>query len=356
MTDTQTKLRHPKGLYVLFFSEMWERFGYYLMLGILLLYLKDPQGGFGYSNAKASDIVGTYLGLVYLTPFLGGLIADRILGYRRAVILGGLLMAGGYLGLAIPTPSAFWISVLLIAVGNGFFKPNISTLLGNLYTEEKKALKDSGYNIFYMGINLGAFICNFVAAYMRNAYGWGYAFGAAGVGMLIGVIWLLAGNKYIKHADVRKPANAGDMPVSTVLYIVFVPMLVAGAIGWFIPGNIFGSDSTDAFIIACIPVISYYINLMMRSNKEDKSRIAALLSIFAVVIVFWAIFKQNSSALTNYAETYTDREIASSVVPLVKPLGMVQEAQAGDAYTSNLQAGGQPADGESLKLISTEIF
>ncbi len=356
MTDTQTKLRHPKGLYVLFFSEMWERFGYYLMLGILLLYLKDPQGGFGYSNAKASDIVGTYLGLVYLTPFLGGLIADRILGYRRAVILGGLLMAGGYLGLAIPTPSAFWISVLLIAVGNGFFKPNISTLLGNLYTEEKKALKDSGYNIFYMGINLGAFICNFVAAYMRNAYGWGYAFGAAGVGMLIGVIWLLAGNKYIKHADVRKPANAGDMPVSTVLYIVFIPMLVAGAIGWFIPGNIFGSDSTDAFIIACIPVISYYINLMMRSNKEDKSRIAALLSIFAVVIVFWAIFKQNSSALTNYAETYTDREIASSVVPLVKPLGMVQEAQAGDAYTSNLQAGGQPADGESLKLISTEIF
>jgi len=144
MTDTQTKLRHPKGLYVLFFSEMWERFGYYLMLGILLLYLKDPQGGFGYSNAKASDIVGTYLGLVYLTPFLGGLIADRILGYRRAVILGGLLMVGGYLGLAIPTPSAFWISVLLIAVGNGFFKPNISTLLGNLYTEEKKALKDSG--------------------------------------------------------------------------------------------------------------------------------------------------------------------------------------------------------------------
>ncbi len=188
---------HPKGFMTLFFTEMWERFGYYLMLGIFFLYMTDTEReGLSFGNAKAADILGTYLALVYLTPFLGGLLADRILGYRRAIILGGLLMAAGYLGLAIPGDTAFWISLFLIIIGNGFFKPNISTLVGNLYTEEKyKAFKDSGYNIFYMGINIGAFVCNFVAAYLRNYYGWGYAFAAAGIGMILGIIWFMSGQK-----------------------------------------------------------------------------------------------------------------------------------------------------------------
>ena len=132
---------HPKGLYVLFFTEMWERFGYYLMLGILFLYLTDSsKGGLGLQRAEGSDIVGTYLGLVYLTPFLGGLLADRILGYRKSIIIGGLLMSAGYFGLSIPGMTFFWPSVLLIVCGNGFFKPNISTLLGNLYSMKIKNL------------------------------------------------------------------------------------------------------------------------------------------------------------------------------------------------------------------------
>jgi POT family proton-dependent oligopeptide transporter len=321
-----SKNKHPKGLYVLFFTEMWERFGYYLMLGILLLYLTDGvKGGMGLDKKEASDIVGTYLGLVYLTPFIGGLLADRILGYRRSILIGGLLMSAGYFGLAIPNMTAFWISVLLIIVGNGFFKPNISTLLGNLYsTKDYKDQKDAGYNIFYMGINIGAFICNFVAAYMRNEYGWGYAFGAAGVGMLVGVLWFLSGTKHIKDADIKKPAQDGDMAVSKVLLYVFLPAILAGMLGWFIPGNIFGSDSTDGFIIACIPVIIFYISLMMKAQKEERSRIAALLSIFGVVIIFWAVFKQNASALTTFAETFTDREIPQSVQPIAKPFGMIQ--------------------------------
>lgn len=183
---------HPKGLPVLFFTEMWERFGFYLMLGIFFLYMIDTQtGGLSLTRAEAADIYGTYIALVYLTPFLGGLLADRILGYRRAIFIGGTLMGLGYIGLAIPGPEAFWASLLLIIFGNGFFKPNISTLVGNLYSQPAyKELKDSGYNIFYMGINIGAFICNFVAAYLRNHYGWGYAFAAAGIGMFIGLIWL----------------------------------------------------------------------------------------------------------------------------------------------------------------------
>ena len=129
---------HPKGLVVLFFTEMWERFGYYLMLGIFTLYMIDTQkGGLGLSLESAADIYGTYLALVYLTPFLGGLLADRVLGYRRAIILGGVLMGLGYITLAFPGVTAFWMALFLIILGNGFFKPNISTLVGNLYSEEK---------------------------------------------------------------------------------------------------------------------------------------------------------------------------------------------------------------------------
>ncbi len=380
-----SKNKHPKGLYVLFFTEMWERFGYYLMLGILLLYLTDGvKGGMGLDKKEASDIVGTYLGLVYITPFIGGLLADRILGYRRAILIGGVLMSAGYFGLAIPNMTAFWISVLLIIVGNGFFKPNISTLLGNLYSnKDYKDQKDAGYNIFYMGINVGAFICNFVAAYMRNEYGWGYAFGAAGVGMLVGILWFLSGTKHIKDADIKKPAEEGDMAVSKVLLYVFLPAIIAGALGWFIPGNIFGSDSTDGFIIACIPVIIFYISLMVRAQKEERSRIAALLSIFGVVIVFWAVFKQNASALTTFAETFTDREIPESVQPIAKPFGMIQTVSTDTAeypkydeqfklvfddagnkvmtqsphpYFQNLPQEKWPKEGKELKLFSTEIF
>src|SRR5687768_3553523 len=179
MNQTARSARHPKGLMVLFFTEMWERFAYYLMVGILFIYMTDPisEGAKGYSSRIGADIVGSFIALVYLTPFIGGLIADRYLGYIKSVFLGGSLMAAGYIGLAIPGDTAMFVSLAMIIVGNGFFKPNISTLLGNIYNkDELKPLKDNAYNIFYMGINIGAFICNFVAAWLRNAYGWGYAF------------------------------------------------------------------------------------------------------------------------------------------------------------------------------------
>ena len=159
---------HPKGLPVLFFTELWERFGFYLMLGIFTLYMIDSQsgGGMGFSKFFAADIYGTYLALVYLTPFLGGLLADRILGYRVAIFIGGTLMGLGYIGLAIPGETPFYISLFLIIIGNGFFKPNISTLVGKLYDNDKfRTYKDAGFNIFYMGINIGAFVCNFACIF-----------------------------------------------------------------------------------------------------------------------------------------------------------------------------------------------
>ena len=152
------------------------------MVGIFFLYLIDPKshGGKGFDTKMAADLVGSYIALVYLTPFIGGLMADRYLGYRKAIIIGGSLLALGYYTLALPGDTAMYCALLFIIVGNGFFKPNISTLLGNIYNrEDLKPKKDVAYSIFYMGINLGAFVCNFVAAYLRNYYGWGYAFAAA---------------------------------------------------------------------------------------------------------------------------------------------------------------------------------
>jgi POT family proton-dependent oligopeptide transporter len=350
---------HPKGLMVLFFTEMWERFGYYLMLGIFYLYMTDSRagGGMGLPLEKAADIVGTYLALVYLTPFIGGLLADRVLGYRLSIFIGGGLMAAGYIGLSLPGWTAFWVSLFLIIVGNGFFKPNISTLVGNLYaTDEYKSLKDSGYNIFYMGINIGAFVCNFVAAYLRNNYGWGWAFAAAGIGMIIGLIWFATGQKEVRDADVLKAKKAEDMSLLKIFGIVLLPAVVFGVIGWMLPGNIFSSDSTDAFIFGSIPVVFFYVSLWLRASKEDKGPIAALLAIFGVVVIFWAIFHQNGSALTIWAESYTDRAMPQWMEPVATKLGMVQEAEMGDAYFNNVPQSEWPAQGESKKLISTEIF
>lgn len=377
--------KHPKALPYLFLSEMWERFGFYLMLGIFFLYMTDTQrGGMAMDKKQAADIFGTFIALVYLTPFIGGLVADRILGYRWSITLGGIVMGIGYCGLALPGMTAFYVSQVLIFIGNGFFKPNISTLLGNVYNDEEyKSLKDSGYNIFYMGINVGAFICNFFGAYLRNTFSWGAAFTAAGIGMFIGVIIFWMGMKHYKHADVRKPAKPEDMPVSRILGFTLMPALIAGYLGWQIPGNIFGSDSTDAFILGAIPVVGYYIFILIRASQEDRKPLAALLAVFAVAIIFWAIFKQNGTALTTWAESYTDREIPAALVKPAKVLGVVQEVKyvkdsvpvtdeqfrvARDEkknvikelnyplYFKNIPEEELPKEGESAKLVSTELF
>ncbi len=327
----KTTNKHPKGLPFLFFTEMWERFGYYLMLGIFVLYMIDPKdtGGLAFLDKNAYDIFGTFIALTYLTPFLGGFLADRVLGYVKAIYIGGILMAAGYIGLGLfQEIPLFYASMGLIILGNGFFKPSISTLLGNLYTDEPyKANKDAGYNIFYMGINIGALICNFIAAYMRNKYGWGPAFITAGGGMLFGLLVFSMGMKHIRPGNIIKPVQEGDTKISDVLVKVFLPAIVAGVIGWVIPGDIFGSDSTDAFIFACIPVVYFYVMLYVKANAEDKRPIGALLAIFAVSLMFWAVFKQNGTALTNWAKYYTDREIPASIVKPLQSVYMIDGEQ-----------------------------
>lgn len=307
------KVKHPKALPFLFFSEMWERFGYYLMIGIFTLYLKDVKDGFAMTEAESADLYGTFIALVFLTPFLGGLLADRYFGYRKSIIFGGLMMGVGYCLMGIHSLPILYIAMTLVIFGNGFFKPNISTLLGNVYsTEEHKHMKDDGYNIFYMGINIGAFICNFFGAALKIMLGWSFAFLAAGIGMFIGVIIFIIGTKHYLAFDVKKELHKDDMPFSKILLLILLPSVIAGVLGWLIPNNIFGSDSTDAFIFACIPVVYFYASLYFKANDQEKKPIGALLAIFAVVTLFWAVFKQNGSALNTWADRYTSREVTGT--------------------------------------------
>ncbi|MBS1747609.1 MAG: peptide MFS transporter [Bacteroidetes bacterium] len=379
--------KHPRGLYVLFFTEMWERFGYYLMIGIFLLYLKDTHsnGGRQMDNVSAISLVGTYIALIYLTPFIGGLIADRVLGYTKSIFLGGSLLALGYFLIALNgSDTVMYLGLFSAIVGNGFFKPNISTLLGNIYNRpDLKPKKDIAYNIFYMGINIGAFVCNFVAALLRNNYTWGWAFSAAGFGMVIGLIWFAFGLKHVKYADVIKPAQEGDMHIAQILGKVFLPAIIAGIIGWFIPGNILGSDSNDAFIFACVPIIIFYFSLWYKAKGFERKRIGTLLTLFGVSIIFWNIYNQNSTALTIWAQTYTDREAPKAIQPALKPFGFLESVstkptevpvvdkqfrpqvdvdgkvltkEGTDLYFQNLQQDKYPAPGDDLKLFSTEIY
>lgn len=320
--------KHPRALPFLFFSEMWERFGYYLMIGIFTLYLKDVETGYGMTEAESADLYGTFIALVFLTPFLGGLIADRYWAYRKSIIIGGLLMGAGYCLMAVHNLAVLYVAMFLVIIGNGLFKPNISTLLGNVYNQDNYIdKKDEGYNIFYMGINIGAFICNFFGAALQIMLGWSYAFIAAGIGMLLGVIIFIIGTKHYIQFDIKKGVKEGDMSFTKIILLILLPSVIFGLVGWFLPGSFFGSDSTDSFIFACIPVLYFYSSIYFKASSDEKRPIAALLAIFAVVILFWAVFKQNGSALNTWADRYTDRQVSGVSENVFQSLRLSKEIQ-----------------------------
>jgi POT family proton-dependent oligopeptide transporter len=261
MADPIPKKRHPKGLPVLFFTEMWERFSFYCMLSILSLYMKETieNGGLGFSIFKTGQIYGLYIGIVYFTPLIGGLIADRLLGIRKTILIGGLFMMAGHFLLAFRPLPTFFAALCCLIVGNGCFKPNISTMLGNLYRDMPEK-KDDAYNIFYMGINLGAFMSPLVASSLRNLHpihGWHYAFAAAGVGMIFSLIIFSLFQKHVRAGEnVTLEQSAGTE-------IELTP-------------------------------------------QQAKRRVQALLVIFGVVIFFWLAFHQNGLTLNFWAEQSTD--------------------------------------------------
>jgi len=383
--------KHPKALPFLFFSEMWERFGYYLMIGIFTLYLKDVKDGFAMSEAESADLYGTFIALVFLTPFLGGLLADRYFGYKKSIVFGGILMGAGYCIMGIHSLPVLYLAMTLVIIGNGFFKPNISTLLGNIYSvPEHNHQKDDGYNIFYMGINVGAFVCNFFGAALQIMLGWKWAFLAAGLGMFIGVVVFLTGTKHFQGFDQKKGVHEDDMPMSKIFLLILLPSVIAGVLGYLIygttsvtnpSGNIFGSDSTDAFIFACLPVLYFYGGLYFKAKPDEKRPIGAMLAIFAVVILFWAVFKQNGSALNTWADRYTDRTVEGKTelvfnslkqsknleysmdsvasydeyFRLVKEDGVVKKELNFPIYFRNVKQSELPKEGESVSVWATNL-
>jgi POT family proton-dependent oligopeptide transporter len=234
---------HPKGLYVCFFTEMWERFSYYGMKALLALYLIKHHG---FSDSQSLTVVGAYGGLVYAMPLLGGLIADRWLGMRKAVVFGGLLLCLGHLGMSIEGQPAhivggvihrdraalavFYLSLALIITGVGFLKPNISTIVGKLYPDNDPR-RDSGFTLFYAGINVGALFSALICGYLGETQGWGYGFGAAGIGMLAGLGMFLSGQRHLRgHAEPPDPARLrrrllGPLTVEWAIYLIAILQL-----------------------------------------------------------------------------------------------------------------------------------
>ncbi|HEX8144796.1 MAG TPA: peptide MFS transporter [Pyrinomonadaceae bacterium] len=284
--------KHPKGLYVLFATEMWERFSFYSMLAMFTLYLRDGTEGFGWSPAEATSLYSNYLMFVYLSPLVGGIIADRLTGYRRAVMVGGLFFIAGHLLLSFSSLTAVYAALTCLVIGNGFFKPNVSTMVGNLYPEGSH-LKDRAYNIFYMGINIGAFIAPLIAGWVRSKFGFHPAFAVAAGGMVISVWILFQFRKHIEEPRTKPEAAATAFPTAATRSAVTATDTAATAVD-APPHGVSHQDASNASrrdVMEAVP---------------EWKRIVALIVIFAVVIIFWMVFHQNGSTLTYWADANTD--------------------------------------------------
>ncbi|MCG6948038.1 MAG: peptide MFS transporter [Acidobacteria bacterium] len=305
---------HPKGLKALFFTEMWERLGFYMIVGILYLYIIDTErGGLGMSNASAGEIYGTYLAFVYFTPFLGGMIADRYLGFRKSVFIGGLLMATGYFALGIRSMPTFYSGLVLLCLGNGLFKPNISAMVGNLY-EPGDPRRDAGFNIFYMGINIGASASALLAAPLRNLWSFNLAFTAAGVGLLISVVTLVFKWKGLAAADPPRSApSEDDVSMRQIVMMILLPAAAFGAIGYFVGQylpfvvNTIGSV-TFAFLVGMLPIAAYFVLLVKRAAPEEKPGLAALIPVYVAGGAFFMVLHLSGGLMTVFAEHDTDRQ------------------------------------------------
>ena len=307
---------HPGGLYVLFGAEMWERFSYYGMRALLVLYMiKHLQ----YTQTDAKTVYGIYTGLVYLTPLLGGFLADKVLGQRKAILIGGIVMAMGHFAMAFP--SLLYLALSLLIFGNGFFKPNISTMVGNLYPQGD-ARRDGAYTIFYMGINLGAFFSPLVCGFLGERFGWDYGFGAAGVGMVLGLIsFLFFQNQLVGGYPPGNKTNR--LGVADWLHVVIGSALcLAAAYGL---GLTLAEPKVWPFIgYGVFLIIGLYLagmafvftKVATTGNSEagvDWQRLMVILVVGLFTIVFWMGFEQAGSTLTLFAEKETDRTLGGSL-------------------------------------------
>ncbi len=309
---------HPKGLSTLFFTEMWERFGYYGMRGLLILFMTAPAaaGGLGFSVAKAGAIYGIYTSMVYLASLPGGWIADRILGQQRAVLVGGLIMSVGYLTLSAPGLAPFYTGLVLVVLGTGLLKPNISTIVGQLYSPEDRR-RDAGFSIFYMGINLGAFLAPLVCGFVGETYNYRWGLALAGVGMVIGLVTFVRGRPRLGEAGLHPAAPKEEAERAAVrrklyraglgLALVVVAAVAGEAAGLYELTAEVVVNLVGLFLFAVVIALFGWMFFAGDWTPVERKRLIAILVLFLVSCFFWSVFEQAGSTLNLFAKQDTER-------------------------------------------------
>jgi len=311
----------PVGLYILFFTEMWERFSFYGMKALLIFYLTKYHL---FSDGSGNLLIGSYAALVYAVPVIGGFIADRYLGFRKAIVFGGVLLVLGHLGMAYEGNAAtqsmtgeiirdnqalqfFYFSLALIILGVGFLKANISSLVGELYELGDKR-RDSGFTIFYMGINLGSFLATIICVWLGEEYGWSYGFGAAGVGMLLGLVTFIYGKKYLNG---KGESSVPELLEKTFLglkieWLIYIISLLSVFVFWQMVQSheVVSSSLMIAGVLSAVYILYYSITQV---DKKAREQLFALTILIVFTIIFWALFEQAYTSLNLFADRVLDR-------------------------------------------------
>ncbi len=315
---------HPRGLATLFFTEMWERFSYYGIRPLLVLFMTAAlaSGGFGFQREAASSIVGIYAACVYLASLPGGWIADRWLGLRRAIWYGGVLIALGHLSIALSTVfahRAFFLGLILIVMGTGLLKPDISAIVGDLYPEGG-ARRDAGFSIFYMGINLGAFIAPLVTGFLGERVGWHWGFGAAGFGMVIGLVtYRLRAPGTLGPLGIA-PSSASDEQrrvrnITLTAIAALVLFVIVAMLGLVHIDPVAIARRMTAAILTMALIYFAYLFFFARLSADEKRRVLVIIALFFFATVFWAAFEQAPTSLNLFSRDFTDRRVFGWEVP-----------------------------------------
>jgi POT family proton-dependent oligopeptide transporter len=316
---------HPRGLSTLFFTEMWERFSYYGGRALLILYMTDAvvNGGLGLTVATAGALYGTYVALVYMTNLPGGWVADKFLGARNAVFYGGAIIALGNLCLTFRSPAMFYVGLGFIAIGTGLLKPNVSTMVGSLYGQ-KDPRRDSGFSIFYMGINLGALFAPLIVGWLGQNIQWRYGFAAVTAGMILGLIQYRLGAKYLGKAGLleltHSPEERQQQVRSLRIGLLVLAALILVPLGLHFSGAVavtIGRVSDSVGVILLIMPIAYFGTLFLKGGwtKSERDRIIAIIVFYIAAALFWSAFEQAGSTLNLFADRFTDNHIFGFAFP-----------------------------------------
>lgn len=306
---------HPRGLTTLFFTEMWERFSYYGMRALLILFMTTPiaQGGFGYDTAKASGIYGAYVGSVYLMSIPGGWIADNVFGTRRAVFVGGVIIALGHFSMALPTQWSFFLGLILIVFGTGLLKPNVSAIVGDLYSPEDQR-RDAGFSIFYMGINLGAFLAPLICGYIGEKVNWHYGFGLAGIFMSLGLVQYVLTQKTIAHVGHPPNLSSQQKLRNGILGAIFMGAIAFVVIFLYFIGPEFIRENKAYVMVGGLLILLAWL-FGWYLKPEEKKPVAAIVMLFFFSVVFWAVFEQAGSSFNLFARDFTNRQAFGNEFP-----------------------------------------